>query len=124
MSRMLLSIKPEYVKKILSGQKTYEFRKFHCHADIDTIVIYCTSPVKMVVAEAKLLNIVEGTSEDVWEQTKGSGGITEQAYNEYYQDRETATAYHLGPVTIYESPISLSDVGLSYVPQSFAYLST
>ena len=37
MSRMLLSIKPEYVKKILSGQKTYEFRKFHCHADIDTI---------------------------------------------------------------------------------------
>ena len=116
MSRMLLSIKPEYVKKILSGQKTYEF--------IDTIVIYCTSPVKMVVAEAKLLNIVEGTSEDVWEQTKGSGGITEQAYNEYYQDRETATAYHLGPVTIYETPISLSDVGLSYVPQSFAYLST
>lgn len=46
MSKMLLSIKPEYVKKILSGKKKYEFRKFHCHDDVDTIVIYCTSPVK------------------------------------------------------------------------------
>lgn len=76
MSKMLLSIKPEYVKKILSGKKKYEFRKFHCHDDVDTIVIYCTSPVKKVVAEAKLLNIIEGTSADVWEKTKGFGGIS------------------------------------------------
>ena len=46
MSRMLLSIKPEYVNKIISGKKKYEFRKFHCREGIDTIVIYATAPMK------------------------------------------------------------------------------
>ena len=55
MSRMLLSIKPEYVRKIVSGKKKYEYRKFHCRDDIDTIVIYVTAPVKEVIGEVRLL---------------------------------------------------------------------
>ncbi len=124
MSRMLLSIKPEYVDKILSGEKTYEFRKFHCHEGIDTILIYCTAPVKKIVAEAKLLDILEDVSDVVWEKTKTHGGISREAFQNYYQNRDVATAYHLGYVREYDNPLLLSDVGLHYVPQSFAYLAT
>lgn len=122
MSRMLLSIKPEYVKKILSGKKKFEYRKFHCRDDVNTVIIYSTAPEKKVVAEVELLDIVEGDLEYVWQMTKNESGILKRSYREYYKDREIATAYHLGKVTIYDIPKQLSDFGLNYTPQSFAYL--
>lgn len=122
MSKMLLSIKPEYVDKIVSGEKRYEFRKFHCREDIDTIVIYSTSPTKKVIGEAVLLNIIEGDVEYVWRKTMGFGGILKRKYQEYYKEREIAIAYQLGDVTIYDEPMELKDLGLDYVPQSFAYI--
>ncbi len=122
MSRMLLSIKPEYVNKIISGKKKYEFRKFHCRPDVDTIVIYATTPVKRVIGEASILAIIEGCVEEVWKQTFPQGGISKTAYKEYYKNKDIAIAYHLGDVTTYEVPLELSDVGLSYAPQSFAYI--
>lgn len=122
MTRMLLSIKPEYVDKILVGKKKYEFRKFRCRKDVDTIVIYETAPVKRVVGEAKIVGIVEGSPEDVWRLTCLAGGITEEAFMEYYRNKNVAIAYELGKVTVYDKPMSLLDMGLSYVPQSFAYI--
>ena len=122
MSRMLLSIKPKYVNEIIAGKKRYEFRKFHCREGIDTIIIYATAPIKKVVAEVSLLDIVEGDVETVWKQTKLAGGITHKDYREYYKKRDTAKAYHLGVVIQYDDPLDLSDFGLHYVPQSFAYV--
>lgn len=122
MSKMLLSIKPEYVEKILSGKKKYEFRKFHCRPDIDTIIIYSTSPVKQVVAEVKMIGVLEGDVAEIWQKTKEAAGITKTAFSAYYRGREVATAYQLGEVTIYDKPKELSDYGLTYVPQSFAYI--
>lgn len=122
MSRMLLSIKPEYVEKILSGKKKYEFRKFHCRPDVDTIIIYSTSPVKRVVAEVEMVGIIEGDVAEVWQRTKDAAGITKTAYAAYYRGREIATAYQLGAVTVLDTPRDLADYGLSYVPQSFAYI--
>lgn len=122
MSRMLLSIKPEYVNKIISGKKKYEFRKFHCREGIDTIVIYATAPMKKVIGEVTLIDIIEGDVEYVWHETRGFGGILKKDYKRYYQEREVAIAYHLGEVTVYEEPMRLEDLGLDYVPQSFAYI--
>lgn len=119
---MLLSIKPEYVDKIVAGRKKYEFRKFHCRKGIDTIVIYATAPVKKVIGEVALLDIIEGSVEYVWHKTKGFGGILEKDYMAYYQGKKVAIAYQLGKVTLYNDPMELKDLGLDYVPQSFAYI--
>ncbi len=81
MSRILLSIKPEYVTKIVSGKKKYEFRKFHCREDVDTIVIYATAPVKQVIGEVSIVAIIEDAVEEVWRQTRSDGGITKKAFN-------------------------------------------
>lgn len=122
MSQMLLSIKPQYVKQIVAGKKKFEFRKFHCRDDIDTIVIYETAPTKRVIGEVTLIEIIEGDVEYVWHETRGFGGILKRDYKEYYKEREVAIAYKLGEVTLYEEPKKLKDLGLDYVPQSFAYL--
>ncbi|MBR2811085.1 MAG: ASCH domain-containing protein [Solobacterium sp.] len=122
MSRMLLSIKPEYVNKIVAGTKKYEFRKFRCREDVDTIVIYATSPVKQVIGEVPIISVIEDAVDEVWKQTRQEGGITEKAFMEYYKNKQVAVAYQLGAVMQYDEPMALSDVGLSYVPQSFAYI--
>lgn len=122
MSQMLLSIKPQYVEKIIAGKKKFEYRKFHCRDGIDTIIIYATAPMKKVIGEVSLIDIIEGDIESVWHETRGFGGILKKDYNAYYKKREVAIAYRLGDVTLYDEPKSLTDLGLDYVPQSFAYL--
>ena len=45
---VLISIKPKYVKKIISKEKKYEFRKNIFKKNVDTIIIYTTSPEKKI----------------------------------------------------------------------------
>lgn len=96
MSQMLLSIKPQYVEKIIAGKKKFEFRKFHCREDIDTIIIYATAPTKQVIGEVSLIDIIEGDVDYVWQETRGFGGILKKDYTAYYKKREIAVAYQLG----------------------------
>ena len=70
MCRVLLSINPEYVEKIFSGEKEFEFRKNRCKSDVNKMVIYCTSPVMKVIGEADIIEIIEDTPAAVWRKTK------------------------------------------------------
>ena len=40
----------------------------------------------------------------------------------YYKNKNTAIAYKLGKIMIYDKPKNLDDIGINYVPQSFVYL--
>lgn len=122
MCQMLLSINPQYVASILSGKKKYEYRKFRCREDVDKIIIYSTAPVKRVVAEADISEILEDTLDDIWEMTKDFSGITKDFFDEYYKGKERAVAYHLGKLKIYDKPLTLQDIGVSSAPQSFRYM--
>lgn len=70
MSTMLLSIKPEYAKVILDGQKEYEFRKRRCKTGVNKIVFYSTAPESKVVGEAEIEDIIEGSPSKIWELAK------------------------------------------------------
>ena len=49
--KALLSIKPEYVEKIISGEKEYEYRKRIFKQKIKSVIIYCTMPVGEIIGE-------------------------------------------------------------------------
>ena len=119
---MLLSINPEHVENILSGEKRFEFRKIRCKSDIDKIVIYATAPVMKVVAEVDVDEIIVDEINAVWQQTKKYAGISYKFYREYYKGKKTAVAYKLSNVEIYAEPRHLSEFGLKCAPQSFAYI--
>lgn len=70
MSTVLLSIKPEYAKVILDGQKEYEFRKRRCKTGVNKIVFYSTAPESKVVGEAEIEDIIEGSPSKIWELAK------------------------------------------------------
>ena len=123
MCNILMSIKPQYVEKILSGNKKYEYRKNRAKRNgIDKIIIYSTAPVMKVVAEVDIEEIIESTPDILWKKTKLESGITEEFFYKYYKNKTTAVAYKLGNIKIYDKPKSLNDIGVKYVPQSFIYL--
>lgn len=122
MPTMLLSIKPEYAKAILAGQKEYEFRKRRCKTGVNKIVFYSTAPEGKVVGEAEIEDIIEGSPSKIWELTKKTAGITQAKYFAYYHGYHNAIAYKLKNVVIYAPPKELSDYEIAHAPQSFIYL--
>ena len=119
---MLLSINPQFVAKIISGTKKYEYRKFRCNRDVDKIIIYSTSPVKYVVGEVKIEYILEDTLDKIWEKTKDFSGISKDFFDKYYQGKKKAVAYKLGKPKIYKTPKTLENIGVKTAPQSYCYL--
>ena len=122
MSTILLSIRPEYVEKILAGTKKYEYRRHLAKSDVHKMLIYCTSPVMKVVAEAEVCEKVTGTPISLWKKTKHESGIAKKAYLSYFQGCTCAHAYRLGKVKVFRRPKKLEDYGIKSAPQSLVYI--
>ncbi|MEH7495877.1 ASCH domain-containing protein, partial [Neobacillus niacini] len=75
MCNIILSIHPNFVEKIISGEKRYEFRKVKTKLPPDKIIIYSTSPISQVIGEADVENILIDTPEKLWEKTSNYSGI-------------------------------------------------
>lgn len=122
MKALLLSIKPEYVEKILKGTKKFEYRKRLAKEDVSVIYIYSTSPSMKVVATAQIIGRLSEYPTTLWEKTKAKAGISQEKYRHYFRGCEKAYAYELGAIEVFESEKSLSDFGIYTAPQSFAYI--
>ena len=122
MRKIVISINPEHVAKILSGEKRFEYRTKAAKKDVDSLIIYETTPVKRIVAEAEILEVLCLSPEDLWKETEMYSGISKSFYDEYFKGRKIAYAYRLGKVKAYDNPLELSDYGIKTAPQSFVYI--
>lgn len=123
MSKILMPINPIHVEKIMSGTKKYEYRKIlPKKTNIDTMLIYSTSPIKKVIGEAEILEIIIDNKEIVWNKTKDNSGINKEFYDKYYQNKDFAVAYKLGKIKKYDNPKDLKEFNINYYPQSFVYI--
>lgn len=121
MKRIIISINPEHVNNIINGTKKYEYRTKAARKDVNKLIIYETMPVKKVVAEAEIIEVLALDPSSLWKETKEYSGIKKEFFDEYFKNRKVAYAYKLGEVKVYDEPKSLSDFGLEAPPQSFAY---
>lgn len=120
---VLLSIKPEFVAKIFSNEKQYEFRKvIFKNKQVKDVVIYASSPVSKVVGEFTIDKIIEDIPDKVWKLTKDKAGITKSYFDEYFRGKRVAYAIKIKQATRYDKPIELQDLGIKRAPQSFMYL--
>ena len=122
MSKIILSIKPEFVEKIELGIKKYEYRKTKFNKEITKIIIYSTSPIMKVIGEINVNNILNDTPENIWKQTSKDSGITKEFFDKYFEGKEFAIALSLSNFQKYEKEKDLSDFGIKKAPQSFCYL--
>lgn len=122
--KVLLSIKPEYAHKILSGSKHYEFRKaVFKDSRVNTVVIYATKPLGKVIGEFDIESVIQDEPQSLWEQTKEFSGITKLFFDEYFDGREKAFAIKIKSTSTYDEPKNLKDfLPNGIAPQSFCYL--
>lgn len=119
---IILPIKPVFADKILSGEKKYEYRKKLCKKVINKIYIYATAPVKMIIGEAEVVKKINMDKEILWRKTQRYAGITKKFYDQYFEYQDYACAYEIGEVKQYKLPVTLENMGIGYVPQSFIYV--
>lgn len=75
-----------------------------------------------VVGEVIIGGIVEDSLDAVWEQTKEFSGISKDFFDKYYHGKQSAVAYELENLRIYETPLKLEEIGVNSAPQSYCYL--
>jgi predicted transcriptional regulator len=121
---VLLSIKPKYVKEILSGVKQYEFRKqIFRNESAKTVFIYSSSPQKKIVACFRVGKIVKGHPDYLWEQFRDVSGLSEEEFFEYFSDRDTGYAIRIDELEQFAEPVDPHAVFERFVaPQSFCYV--
>ena len=120
---LLISIHPEFVEKILSGQKVFEFRKTLPSQLPTHLVIYATTPIQRIVAVAEVNEALTGSPSEIWERSKKGAGITRTYFRQYFSGRKSASAFKIGKVAALRKPISLQEINPKLVaPQSYRKL--
>lgn len=121
--RVLLSIKPEYVDRIFSGEKRYEFRKTSFSRAVSCAVVYATYPVGLVVGEFEVGTILESDPTEIWARTQKSAGISKDLYFKYFSGRVKAVAIQIKKVHRYREAVNPYKRCKNFIaPQSFRYL--
>lgn len=119
---ILLSIKPEYTRKIFSGEKKFEFRKQKPKSPPSIIYIYESYPTKQIVGRFNVKKILSGPPQEIWKKCQNNGGINEEEFIKYCQGKELIIAYEIENVIKFSNPLdpTLSDPSFK-APQNFTY---
>jgi predicted transcriptional regulator len=119
-----MAIHPQYAEAILDGSKQVEFRKRPLAADVTTVVIYATAPVRRLVGEFQVKDTLSGSPADLWTSVGDLGAIDAVSYRSYYEGTNIATGLVIGGTRRYRKRLALDDLDPEpAIPQSFSYLS-
>lgn len=122
--KILLSIKPEFVKEIFTGNKKFEYRKsIFKKAEVKSVVIYATMPIGRIVGEFSIEKILQDTPSRLWKDTSSKSGISKGYYDSYFKGRNKAYALQIGELIEYENAINPYELIDNFMPpQSFKYI--
>lgn len=123
MRKLLLSIKPQYARQILAGTKKVEYRKQSPKdSDVKHVLVYQSNDIMKVVGEFIIDGIIEGTPQQVWEQTHEVGGISKRDYFAYFEGIDKAYAFKISQLVVFDNPLSLEEIGVRRAPMSYQYV--
>jgi Uncharacterized conserved protein len=119
----LISIKPEYMEKILQGDKIYEFRRRPPRNLPLYVFFYETSPVQCIVGMAEIEQVIEKEIDELWDNCRYGGGIDEDIFRAYFDGLKKGSALVINNFVELQEPIDPKTVFVEFnPPQSFCYL--
>lgn len=122
---VLISVHPDHVEKIISGEKRIEFRRNWAALPVEVLVIYATARVQKVVAVAKVKKIYYGSRTSLWNLAKEiGGGISRRELFAYLDGKKNSFAIELTKVRPFSRNLDPRLIfGKNFhAPQSFRYL--
>lgn len=105
---VLLSIKPEFSEKILSGEKRYEFRKtrFSDPSEVETVYMYASSPVQQIVGTFSVVEVSGADPDTLWSKYGEAAGIDDRSrFMNYFSGTETGYAIEVEETTRLPQPV-------------------
>lgn len=119
----LISVRPEYANKLLSGEKRVELRKTRFSRDLTHLLIYATAPLSAVLGWVRVEGIDRAAPSRLWEQHKAHAGISRRAFRDYFHGHSLATAIRVGSPQRLSEPRRLSQIHPRLqAPQNFCYV--
>lgn len=121
--KVLLSIKPEFAFKIFDGTKKFEFRKtIFKNTEVKQVVVYASSPLRQVIGEFEIEEILRDDLSALWDLTREHSGISENFFYKYFENKEQGYAIKIKNVKKYKEPKNLREEFKLLPPQSFVYI--
>lgn len=123
---VVFSIKPEYSRKIASGEKTIELRRrFPMSVPVGTTaLIYETSPTRALASVAEIGEVYRRTPQEIWADFGQRACIAQRDFDAYFLGVDRAFAIELKHVRRLPRPLKLSELRERFnfePPQSFLY---
>jgi len=128
---LLLSIRPEYAKRIIDGSKTVELRRVRTRLQSgDLVLVYVSSPEKALVGEFKVERVIDKKLpkelNNLWNQVKDEAGIGRTDFNSYYQGASVGVAIFFKHIEIFSQKLELERLRKQLPnlrpPQSYRYM--
>ena len=119
---VLISIKPKYVEKIISMEKTYELRRTIFKQKVTNVIIYSTSPEKKIVGYFKSNEIIKDKPENIWANLSDKLGVNKKDFFDYFENKDEGFALKIDELEIFKNPIETDKLEDFRAPQSFKYL--
>jgi len=121
--KVLLSIKPEFALKIFDGSKRYEYRRaIFKNEEVSRVIVYASDPIKQIIGEFEIEDILHDEPQSLWVKTKHHGGISEKRFFDYFTNKSKGYAIKVKAPRMYDDPLPLSSLMISSPPQSYMYL--
>ena len=127
---IMLSIKPNFVSQIFTGQKTVELRRIRPKKiSADTIIlVYTSSPIKTLASAFSIKKIIEIPVDELWEKVKDKSGIKIDEYTKYFEGATHGIGIFIDKIFPLPNPVKLAEMRQLLTqfspPQSFRYVST
>lgn len=119
---IILSIHPNHIEKILSGEKRYEYRK-RIPQDINYLIVYATAPTKKVVAIIEVDMVIKDTPQNIWDVTQNESGVSYEFFMNYFNEVSTAYAIKIRNIYKLPTPIDITVIdGVKCGPQAYQYV--
>lgn len=121
--KVLLSIKPEFVDKIFSGEKKFEFRRvIFKDRSVKTVLVYASAPVQKVIGEFEIEEIVCQDIETLWKITQSHAGITYDYFATYFEGKKQGFAIKIKNLKKFKNAQCIKKDYHLTPPQSFVYV--
>lgn len=123
---LFISIKKEFIEKILNGEKSIELRKARPSILFgDHVILYCTSPIKAIVGVAKVEAVISLPPKEMWKLHANKLGIDKKGFDEYYGNSGRAVGIVLTNAKRLDQKIELTRIKKKHPkfspPQTFKY---
>lgn len=124
---VLLTILPEWADAILSGQKSWEYRRAAPRVNTGArIVLYASGSMRAIVGECRLAEVRRGPVGQLAEATAAATPHSPAEIRAYFVGKSIGTALRVDRPRRYTSAVSLDRLRRAdpsfVVPQNFVYL--